>query len=405
MVDYELIVVGAGPSGSTLARRAALLGLDVLLIDKVKYPRYKACAGALSSKVIKQLDFEIDSVIQRKISGFSIIAPSGFRVNFIPEDRSNPGFTIMRDEFDYLLLQKAQEAGAHVKEECMLVGVTEEKDMVIATLKDGSIITSKYLAGADGVNSTVAKELGFYYGWKGDSVGVAIEVEAEVSSETIRNICGEPSGYEADLFFLYFGDIPHGYMWCFPKRSILSFGGWCRQDKVKMLRQKYQQWYSRFKEKYELNNPKIIIDTAARFPVSTAKKIAKGRSILIGDAAGLVDPFTGEGIPHAIHSGIIAAGILNKAIENDDPKILKLYEKQVKKTIVQELKVSLSMAKLFYKNSKNMETLCRIFRDDQYANYLLSASIGGLMSPKDVKKKFTWRLIKTRPLEAISLFF
>ena len=107
MVDYDVIVVGGGPAGATAARRASLAGLNVLLIDKAKFPRYKPCAGAIRGPVIETLDIDLTSVLQKRVSGFSIFAPSGFRVDCIPEDRSHPGYTVMREEFDHLLLRKA----------------------------------------------------------------------------------------------------------------------------------------------------------------------------------------------------------------------------------------------------------------------------------------------------------
>ena len=100
MADYDLIVVGGGPGGATTARRAALDGLKVLLLDKEKFPRYKACAGAIPGTCAKLLDFPIDSVIHRRISGMAFFAPSGYRIDFVPEERSLPGYTVMRDEFD-----------------------------------------------------------------------------------------------------------------------------------------------------------------------------------------------------------------------------------------------------------------------------------------------------------------
>ena len=404
MVDYDVIIVGGGPAGSTAARRASRAGLSVVLFDKARFPRYKPCAGGIHSGVNRLLDFDIKSILQRKISGATMFAPSGFRVDCIPEDRSVPGSIIKREDFDHLLLRKAAEAGAEIREDARIVKAREEESHAVVTTKEGEEVTGMYLVGADGINSIVAKSLDFYDGWRNDSAMIAIEVEAEVGSSTVREICGEPSGYDADLLFLYFGGLSHGYVWCFPKQSVLSLGACCRQDKGGELRPAYEKWYAAFKDEYDIE-PQILSDTAARFPIKRAKRIVKGRTVLVGDAAGLVDPFTGEGIPEAIESGILAASALSKAVKEANPRSLREYEKDCKREIISELKAMDFMANTFYKSRKNMETMCRFFRDDSDANYLIAAGIGGIMTKKALKRKMLLRMAKKKPREAISLLF
>jgi geranylgeranyl reductase family protein len=402
MVDYDVIIVGGGPAGSTAARRASQAGLSVVLFDKARFPRYKPCAGAIRFDVNSLLDFDIKNIGQRKISGVAMFAPSGFRVDCVPEDRSVPGSIIRREDFDHLLLKKAAEAGAEIREDTRIAMAREEESHAVVTTKEGEEVTGRYLVGADGINSIVAKSLGFYDGWRGDSAMVAIEVEAEVGSSTVREICGEPSGYDADLLLLYFGGLSHGYIWCFPKRSILSLGACCRQDMGGELRPAYEKWYAAFKDEYGIE-PQIISDTAARFPIKRAKNIVKGRTVLLGDAAGLVDPFTGEGIPEAIESGILASSALNKAVKEANPRFLREYEKDCKREIVSELKAIEFMANMFYKSRKNMEAMCRFFRDDSHANFLIAAGIGGLLTKKALRRKMMLRMARKRPREAISL--
>ncbi|MFW9918107.1 MAG: geranylgeranyl reductase family protein [Candidatus Thorarchaeota archaeon] len=403
MVEYDVIIVGGGPAGSTAARRAALSGLSVLLLDKNEFPRNKPCAGGARFFVGELLDFSLNDVAHRKISGLSIFAPSGFRVDCIPEDRSKPGITVMREEFDHLLLKKAIEAGAEILENKEVIDIQESTSNVSVTTMDGDIYTGQFVIGADGVNSRVAKQLGFYSGWKTDSASVALEIELEVGAKKVREICGEPGGYDADLLLLYFGEYAHGYTWCFPKRSVLSVGACCRQDRVRDLRAGYERWFSKFKDEYDIE-PEVLSDTSARFPVRPAERLVKGRSLLIGDAAGLVDAFTGEGIPEAIQSGIIAASVMKEAVKGSNPMALFEYEKECKKAILSELKVTQSLAKLFYKSMRNMETLCTFFRDDYYSSQLIGSAIGGLLSQKEVKRKLTLRMMRKNPKAALSLY-
>jgi geranylgeranyl reductase family protein len=402
VVDYDVIIVGGGPAGSTAARRASQAGLSVVVFDKARFPRYKPCAGGIQFGVNDLLDFDIKSISQRTISGITMFAPSGFRVDCIPENRSMPGSSIKREDFDHLLLKKAAEAGAEIREDTLIAKAREEESRAVVTTKEGEEVTGMYLVGADGINSIVAKSLGFYDGWQGDSTMVAIEIEAEVGSSTVREICGEPSGYNADLILLYFGGLSHGYVWCFPKRSVLSLGACCRQDRGGELKPAYEKWYAAFKDEYSIE-PQILSDTAARFPIEPAGDIVKGRTILVGDAAGLVDPFTGEGIPEAIESGILASSALSKAVKEANPRFLKQYEKDCKREIISELKAIEFMANMFYKSRKNMETMCRFFRDDSYANFLIAAGIGGFLTKKALRRKMMLRMARKRPREAISL--
>jgi flavin-dependent dehydrogenase len=132
--------------------------------------------------------------------------------------------------------------------------------------------------------------------------------------------------------------------------------------------------------------------------------MVKGRALLVGDAAGLVDAFTGEGIPEAIQSGILAAAAIKDAVRSKNPMLLKEYEKECKKHIVSELKVTQSLAKLFYKSMKNIETLSAFFRDDPYSSQLIGSAIGGLISQKEAKRKLTFRMLRKNPRAALSLY-
>ncbi len=402
MQEADAIIVGAGPAGATAARRLAQAGVQVILLDKEKFPRTKPCAGGITHKVVELLDFDISSVVHRKISGLVIVSPSGIRVDAIPEDRSKPGFMIMRDEFDTLLVTKAKEAGADVREGFQVVEASQDTNGVTVVSENGEELKAKYLIGADGINGVVARKLGFYEGWPSDAASIAIEVEAEIGEEAVHRICADTTGYNADLFLLYFGAVPFGYTWVFPKKSHLSLGICCRQDLAKNIRQTYDEWYKRFVEEYGIT-PRVISETAGRFPIRAAPEIVKGRTLLVGDAAGFVDSFTGEGISHAIESGVLAAEVVAEVVESGSSRGLAEYEKRCKKSIIAELKVSQAMAKMFYKSEKNMETLCRFFHDDPYASYLIAASIAGLLPLATVKRKLTMRMMRKRPRDALSL--
>ncbi|MHA1927771.1 MAG: geranylgeranyl reductase family protein, partial [Candidatus Thorarchaeota archaeon] len=325
MTDYDVIVVGGGPAGSTAARRMAQRDLRVVVLDKAKFPRNKACAGGIRDFVANTLDFSIEPVIERYVYGQQLYGPSGVLVDCTRPYAS--GHTVMRTEFDNLLLQKAGEAGADIRDGTRIISAGQEQSKVTVETDEGQIISGKYLVGADGINSIVAKSLGFYQGWKNDTAAVAIEIEAEVGEEAVERICGVPHDKKGVAVHIFFGPVPHGYAWCFPKKSILSLGAGCRQDRANNIRAHFNKWFDTFKITHDIT-PTIVSETAARLPYSGAvKKTVKERTILIGDAAGFVNPFSGEGIPMAITSGIIAAPVIERAVKESDSRILREYEK------------------------------------------------------------------------------
>ncbi|MDF1539557.1 MAG: geranylgeranyl reductase family protein [Candidatus Thorarchaeota archaeon] len=401
MTEYDVIVVGGGPAGSTAARRFVQQGLNVLLLDKETFPRVKPCAGGFTDHVENALDFSMEEVIQRRAYGQTIHSPSGIIVDCSRPETS--GSLVMRSDFDHLLLKKAEEAGAVVKQGEKVVKATDDGNFVTVTT-ESEAYTGKYLVGADGINSIVAKSLGFYKGWTKDSAAVCIEIEAEVGEEVVKRICGVPFDEEGVTIHIFFGPVPYGYVWCFPKRSILSFGAGCRQDKVDNLRGLFDEWFEKFKRKHNID-PQIVSDTSARVPFKeAAKTTVKGRAILVGDAAGFVNPYDAEGVVMAVKSGIIAAPVLREAVESANPLILKQYEKAWKSEFKDTLKVGRNVAKLLFKSERNMETICRLGAEDPVMNDVMYKMISGLESYKTLYRTMLKRILTKHPKAGVSLY-
>ncbi|MHA1909086.1 MAG: geranylgeranyl reductase family protein [Candidatus Thorarchaeota archaeon] len=401
MTDYDIIVVGGGPAGSTAARRAVQQGLSVLLLDKEVFPRVKPCAGGFTDHVENALDFSMEEVIQRRAYGQRIFSPSGIIVDCVRPESS--GSLVMRTDFDHLLLNKAEEAGAKVNQGEKVVKATDEGNQVTVST-ESKTYTSKYVVGADGINSVVAKSLGFYQRWSKDSAAVCIEIEAEVGEEVVKRICGIPHHDEGVAIHIYFGPVPYGYVWCFPKKSILSLGAGCRQDKAQNLRMHFTEWFEKFKKTHNIN-PKIVSDTSARVPFKEAAKTTfKGRAILVGDAAGLVNPYDAEGVVMGVKSGILAAPVLKEAVETSNPGILRNYEKAWKAELNDTMKVGKSVAKLLFKSEKNMETICRLGATDPVINDVMYKMIAGLENYKTLYRTMIKRILTKYPRAGLSLY-
>ncbi len=402
MTDYDVVVVGGGPAGSTAARRIAQRDLSVVVLDKEKFPRNKACAGGIRDFVANTLDFSIEDVIERYVYGQRLHGPSGVLV-----DCTRPRVSahmVMRTEFDNLLLQKAGEAGADVRDGTGVISAGQDHSKVTVETDDGQKISGKYLVGADGIKSVIAKSLGFYQGWKKDAAAVAIEIEAEVGEETVEQICGVPYDKKGVAIDIFFGPVPHGYAWCFPKKSILSLGAGCRQDRANNIRAYFNKWFDAFKKKHDIS-PIIVSDTAARLPYSGAvKRTVMGRTILVGDAAGFVNPFSGEGIPMAISSGIIAAPVIERAVKESDPHVLREYEKGWKKDFGDDLVVAKSLAKLIFKSEKNMETIMQIAHKDDFVRDIIYKMVAVEDTYRALKKALVKRIMLKHTRAGISLY-
>ena len=125
---YDLIVVGGGPAGSTCARKAAQLGLDVLILEKENHPRRKACGGGLTIRVKNALDLDFTQVVERELCGQRFYYPSGKSKTYLQPDVA--GHTVLREDFDHFLLQKAEESGATIHQGSRVTDIIEEVRLI-----------------------------------------------------------------------------------------------------------------------------------------------------------------------------------------------------------------------------------------------------------------------------------
>ncbi len=284
---YDVIIVGAGPGGATAAYFLGQAGLRVLVIEKETLPRYKPCGGGLSARMLKEtFPFSFEPVIETQVK--AVAYTFGGHAHVIPVPGGEVQ-TVMRDQFDAHILAHAR---AEVWQGLAVRHITELKDRVVVETSNGQVVEGRYLIGADGANSVVARALGLR---RGKTTAAAIEAEVRVAPE-VRQQFG-------DALWFIFGDIRHGYAWVFPKSDHLSVGIAALHPKHGEL----QAGLSRVAVRYgislegaQLRGHPIPI-YLRREPISTR------RALLVGDAAGLADPFTGEGIRLAIKSGRLAA--------------------------------------------------------------------------------------------------
>lgn len=327
MDSYDVIVVGSGPAGSTAAYHLGEAGFNVLVIEKESLPRYKTCGGGLSTRFLREyFPFSFDPVVSSDVKAMSYDM-GDFSVT-IPVRPGEIGM-VMRSDLDRYILSHAR---IDLQQADAVTHIEEKMDEILVTTKSGKTFHARYLIGADGANSMVAHAVGLR---KQKELVAAIEVEAQVDAQTLQNFQSRP--------VFIFGELPYGYLWIFPKQDHLSVG-------IAAMHPAHGELQSRLKS--VMKRYGILIENVPLhghpIPVYTRRQpISTRRVLLVGDAAGLADPLSGEGIRYAIKSGRLAS----QAIISGQPE---QYEAMIYHHILRNHQLALVIARIFYR----MQRIC-----------------------------------------------
>ncbi len=327
MSSYDVIIVGAGPAGATLGRELCHRGLAVLIVEKEKLPREKPCAGGVTFRAASLLDFDIGPVTE----GIAYGARITYQLSDECIRRHNQQLVhmVMRSRFDHFLVKKAQEAGAVVSD-----GVrADQLEMTasgVSVLTAEGPITAKVVAVADGARGTVGRGLGMIRDFE---LGLALEDEVYVTGDKL-------SDWDS-LIGLDIGQIPGGYGWVFPKRDHLSVGVGGPLHLSKRLKP-YLKRLLRHLGKNDIDD-----FTGHLMPLRRrGMAIQRGNALLLGDAAGLVHPLTGEGIYYAIRSAQLAASVITESLRSGRID-LRGYQRAVDDQLMPSLEVGRVLLNLF----------------------------------------------------------
>ena len=326
---YDVIVVGAGPAGAMVAYQLARKGIKVLLLEKERLPRYKCCAGGVTTRAAKLLDFDISEVVEDVV--YDVSVSYNFGSPYLGHHNQPLIYTVMRDRFDYLLVKKAQQFGAVVIDGQEAMQIQMDADWIEISLAEG-IFRSRIVAGADGAYSVVARKLGME---RSIQYIAGIETELVVPEEELAK---RKSRVE-----VYLGHIPGGYAWVFPKRNHLSIGVGCLASKAKDL----NHFYQNFSNSLSISNYTITRTSSHLIPTCKKKTIvSQDKALLLGDAAGLADPLTGEGIYNAIRSAQLAAPVIENSLAQGKIE-LQDYQKAIEEKIMPEIRIARTLSKIF----------------------------------------------------------
>ncbi len=331
---HDVMVAGLGPAGSMAAYDLARKGLRVLALDKERFPRNKPCGGCLSVKVDPIVDFDFSDLIEDTVTGISFTFKGARKIDI---DSTRPiAYNVSRDRFDAFLVDRAREAGAEIIEGACVTSCVEKDDHVEVSTKSGKH-RARYLIGADGANGVIGREF-FNKDYRHSHLSITSEFSA--STNEIKRLRGR--------CLVDFGSVPYGYAWIFPKAETLSVGIAGYSSKIKgNIKRYFNEFIESHPVLHGLARPKI---KGWFLPVYHGRdqKLFKGRTLVVGDAAHLVDPFLGEGIYYAMRSGQIAARSVEQALEGS-VKELSLYKEQIAEEFYPGFEANDGLAGLIYK--------------------------------------------------------
>ncbi|MEM2933449.1 MAG: NAD(P)/FAD-dependent oxidoreductase [Methanocellales archaeon] len=328
---YDVIVVGAGPAGSTAAKTAAELGLNVLLIEKrQEIGTPVRCAEGTGKKSLMKF-IELDPKwIAARLKGARIYSPNGTMVKI--DGNEEIGLILERKIFDRELAKLAARAGAQVQVKTRATGVLMENGFVrgitASQLNKEFKIKSKVVIAADGVESQVAR-------WAGVDTAVKLKDIESCAQFLIADI-----DIDEEYADFYVGNriAPSGYLWVFPKgEREANVGVGILASKSSDLRA--IDYLKNFAAK-KFPNGKIIEMVLGGVPVSGPIKRAIANGLIIaGDAARQADPITGGGIVNAMYAGKIAGEVAARAVEEENysSEVLREYEDRWRASLGKEL--------------------------------------------------------------------
>ena len=306
-MEYDVAIVGGGPAGSTAAYRLAQAGASVLLVDRATFPRDKPCGGGVTGRAARLLQFSIDPVVEDTID--RIECSLRYRRRFTRVARAPLAYMTQRKRLDHFLLEKAAEAGADVRDGVKIADVRPN-----ALSVDGEELRARIVIGADGCNGTTARALGL-----GGEIehGVALEANYPFDARF------------AHAMVLDIAVIRGGYGWVFPKGDHVNVGVGGNESEGPRLREELR----RVCAVHGIDADAATDTRGYRLPLrKPGSLLARGTTAVIGDAAGLVDPFSGDGMYEAfLSSHLVAEAAL--AVLAGGAEGLEPYAKAVERRI------------------------------------------------------------------------
>ncbi|PTA44938.1 geranylgeranyl reductase family protein [Micromonospora sp. RP3T] len=314
MIIWDLVVVGGGPAGLSAARAAARAGVRTLVVERATHPRYKTCGGGLIGTSLAEAGDVIEVPAQDRVD----------RVTFTRDGRR--AFTrrhaeavitmIRREEFDDRLRAAAVSAGVEVREGVAVRAVEQDPDEVRLRLADGEVVRARAVVGADGSSGVTARHVRVRF----RQVDLGLELELPVPAVERDRWRGR--------VLLDWGRVPGSYAWVFPKGDRLTVGVISARGDGERTRAYLRDFVARLGLSGIAPEHDSGHLTRCRADDSPLRH---GRVLVVGDAAGLLEPWSREGISYALRSGRLAGA----AVADGD---LDAYPREVARLLTPEMR-------------------------------------------------------------------
>jgi len=340
---FDVLVVGAGPGGIAAAITASRWGLSVAWVDKANFPRDKTCGDGLTAGALRALEalglsydafVAIDAAI---VCETVLVSPSGRRVTLpLPTDGLHAA-VIARRDLDAALVALARRRGVDVREQCPVEKLATHDDEIEVLLGDGTSLRAHHVIAADGHWSTVRR---------------ALEPDSPRDLGDWHAARQYFTGVDDDRLWVFFErDLLPGYAWVFPLPGdganvgygVLRSDGRTGRD----LKELWPELLSRPSLRDVLGSRAVPGEPVRAWPIPTRydpDRLAHGRVLFVGDAAGVVDPLTGEGIAQAIESGTLAAETIARGGEPD--AVAARYRRSVSRSLGRDLRFASMLQQL-----------------------------------------------------------
>ncbi|MFI7218654.1 geranylgeranyl reductase family protein [Micromonospora maritima] len=323
MIIWDLVVVGGGPAGLSAAAEAARAGVRTLVVERATHPRYKTCGGGLIGTSLAEVDGRIEVPAHDRVDRVTFTRDG--RRAFTRRHPTSLVTMIRREEFDHRLRAAAVAAGAEVREGVAVRAVEQDPDGVRLRLADGEVVHARTVVGADGSSGVTARHVGVRF----RQVDLGLELELPVSDAERERWRGR--------LLIDWGPVPGSYAWVFPKGDRLTVGVISARGEGERTR----AYLRDFVERVGLTGVSPEHDsghlTRCRADDSPLRH---GRMLVAGDAAGLLEPWSREGISYALRSGRLAG----EAVAAGD---LDAYARDVDRRLVPEMRAGHRLLEVF----------------------------------------------------------
>jgi geranylgeranyl reductase family protein len=300
--EWDVAIVGGGPAGLAAASASAAAGARTIVLERAEHPRYKTCGGGLLGVSRAAVAGQIALPVRDEVSSATFTLRGG--QEFTRTSAKPLLAMVMREEFDAALLGRAEENGAVVRQRAQVRAIEQADGRATARLADGTSVTATTLIGADGSSGVAARHVGAQFA----QVDLGLELEIAVPEPVARRWAGR--------VLLDWGEIPGSYGWVFPKGDRLTVGVIAARGQGDATKAYLREFAGRL----GLDGYQAVRDSGHLTRCRAEESpLRRGLVIVAGDAAGLLEPWTREGISFALRSGALAGEYAAKAATSGDP--------------------------------------------------------------------------------------